>query len=76
MALAATLTLRINAPPSFLTRKRNRTQEEEATYAAEEEERWGVVADAAGRLVIVASGLLGGDGIRDVGIVSRFDGVS
>lgn len=54
MSLASTLVLRINSPPSPLTQKRNRTDEEEKEHQALETERWNVVGDAAARLVVVA----------------------
>ena len=66
MSLASTLTLRINAPPSFLTKKKDRNVEEEKRHASEERERWEIIADAAGRLVLVAGGMLSGTGVRDV----------
>lgn len=66
MALASTLTLRINNPPSPLTVKRDKTPAEAAQHEAEEQERWGVVANAATRLVVVANHLLAGTGMRDV----------
>jgi hypothetical protein len=66
MSLAATLTLRINSPPSPLTVKRDKTPEEAAQHEAEEQERWNVVADAATRLVRVATSLLGNGGMREV----------
>ena len=66
MSLASTLTLRINAPPSFLNTKKDRNLEEEKLHALEEEERWYIIADAAGRLVLVAGGMLSGTGVRDV----------
>jgi hypothetical protein len=67
MSLASTLTLRINSPPSPLTAKKDKTQAEEEAHTHEEHERWEIVADAAGRLVVVAGGLIGVEGgIRDV----------
>ncbi|RSH89503.1 hypothetical protein EHS25_002053 [Saitozyma podzolica] len=66
MSLASTLTLRINSPPSPLTAKKDKTQAEEEAHTHEEHERWEIVADAAGRLVVVAGGLIGVEGgIRD-----------
>jgi hypothetical protein len=62
MSLASTLVLRINAPPSPLTRKKDRTQDESAQHEKDELERWNVVADAAGRLVVVAGNTFTGSG--------------
>lgn len=74
MLLASTLVLRVNSPPSFLTKKKNRASEEESSHQQEETERWNVVADAASRLVTIAAPMLGGpDGLRDV---SRFRGTA
>ena len=70
MSLASTLILRINAPPSFLTKKREKTAQEEAQHVAEEGERWTVIDNAAGRLVVVAGTMLAGDGVRDVSWLS------
>ena len=67
MSIASTMVLRINVPPSPLTRKRERTEEEEAAHQAEEVGRWNIVGDAASRLVVVAGGALGQPGaMRDV----------
>ncbi len=66
MSLASTLTLRINAPPSFLTQKRQKTPLEEELYKAEEEERWTAIANAAERLVPIAVAGLSGEGVREV----------
>jgi len=66
MYLASTLTSRISVPPSPLTRNKDRTPDEATQHSVEDEERWNVIADAAGRLVVVASGMLGGIGVRDV----------
>lgn len=62
ISLASTLTLRINSPPSALTQKRDKSPAEEEQHQREEAERWGVVADAAGRLVGFTGRLIGGQG--------------
>lgn len=62
MSLASTLVLRINSPPSPLTRKKDRTQDESAQHERDELERWNVVADAAARLVVVAGNTFTGSG--------------
>lgn len=58
MSLASTLTLRINAPPSGIFR-RKKTPEEDRKIKEGEEERWAVIADAAGRLVVIAGQTIG-----------------
>ncbi|KAK8844673.1 hypothetical protein IAR55_006522 [Kwoniella newhampshirensis] len=65
MSLASTLTLRINSPPSPLTKKKEKTAEEQQIAEWEDLERWNVVADVASRLVVVASGFLAGDGMSN-----------
>ncbi|ORY23548.1 armadillo-type protein [Naematelia encephala] len=66
MSLASTLILRVNSPPSALTKKKDKTPQEVAQYEAEERERWEIVADAAGRLVAIAGPMLSGpSGMRD-----------
>jgi uncharacterized DUF497 family protein len=75
MSLASTLTLRINAPPSALTKKKDRTPTEEELYSQEERERWEVVADAASKLVVVASTVLGVEGgMREVSAREKVGG--
>ena len=72
VSLASTLTLRINSPPSALTQKRDKTPEEEARHAEEEQERWVVVGDASTRLLGAVGGMIGGQG--GVGEVSHHKG--
>jgi hypothetical protein len=67
MALSATLILRINSPPSPLTKKRDLTTEETLQLEEENNERWNVVGDAALKLVVIANNMLSGTtGLRDV----------
>ena len=81
-SLASTLVLRVNSPPSFLTKKRgrsaqifchsmlifaDRTTAEEEMHKAEDLERWNAIGDAGSRLVIVASRLIDThEGMKDV----------
>jgi hypothetical protein len=67
MALASTLILRINSPPSALTKKRDLSAEEKVQHEAEEKIRWDVVGNAAARMVVVARNTLSEvNGLRDV----------
>nr|XP_031862141.1 uncharacterized protein CI109_002554 [Kwoniella shandongensis]KAA5529213.1 hypothetical protein CI109_002554 [Kwoniella shandongensis] len=65
MSLASTLTLRINSPPSPLTKKKDKTPEEQQIAEREDLERWNIVADVASRLVVVAGNFLSGDGMSN-----------
>lgn len=66
MSLASTLTLRMGSNNSPLQKKKEKSPEEQAAQEAEDEKRYSVVADAAQRLAVCASSLLGREGgLRD-----------
>lgn len=52
--------------------KKEKTEEEEVTHRAEEVERWNIVGDAAGRLVVVAGNSVSNfESMRNVGLAQR-----
>jgi len=61
MSLAALLVLRINTPPPGIFKK-VKSPEEIAANNQADQARWSVIADAAGKLVVVAISTLGQTG--------------
>lgn len=71
MSLASSL-VRFVHSPSTAALKQDKSPEEQVVLDAEELERWNVIGDAAGRLVVIAGAALGVEGgMRDVSCSRR-----